>query len=793
MKLLKLSVKSFATYMDQEINFLEYDYPLFIEGSTGAGKTTLFVDAITSALFGRAYGVGDRRYAKEVIMKGKKNAIVELTFEVNGEKYSIFRQISRDGASDAKIYKFVGGRGRHLEVSGITNVDKFVENKLGLSFQTLISSTVVRQGEVHRFIKMKNYERRNFLIELFGFDIFKKYREKCKLRKDKMEREREKYSGHIEELKRDVNKLPEKRDQLEKLLNELPKIENELTKIKEQLEIEKGKARWLNGKFDKLKKELGRYKEMEDRLEKLIREENGIKNKVDTIQKLIKDYNLGTLEKLDELKGNVQELKYIEQKVKLLNNNKEALKAVLDKKSKLSRLEKKLIELNKFLGRLEEVEKTKEELASRKRLLESKIEEIDEHLEVLKHGVGKCPVCGADLSEERKANRVNELIREKDKAFQEINELERELIDIKEEFDNLKLKMRERDKTEATVNELRREINRLERGLEEKRDIKEIEDEIRSLIFKKGELERIMRDYLMVIDPGEAEEKLRELESIYEKFKKLKEYEKELERITVEIIEIEEKLKNKGNVEEEYLKVESELEEVNTKIEELNEAEKEFLTRKAKIETEIENLKSEIRELEGKKRELEELLVKIKDLEQELKALTVLMENVFNQNALPLKLLRDYLKIIQEYTNDYLEKFGQDISIKMDIGVYRGEPAIDIKMYAGSYQRDPITFSGGETTLIGFAIRLAMGKLIAQKQTRGFRPRFLIIDEGFGPLDEELRIKVAEALASLMETGEYEQIIMISHQRELRDAAIFKDVLKVVKEGGRSLIVEETM
>ena len=112
----------------------------------------------------------------------------------------------------------------------------------------------------------------------------------------------------------------------------------------------------------------------------------------------------------------------------------------------------------------------------------------------------------------------------------------------------------------------------------------------------------------------------------------------------------------------------------------------------------------------------------------------------------------------------------------------RDQQSIELKAYADGYERNIKTFSGGETTLMGFAIRLAIGKMLAELYAGTKRPRFLIIDEGFGPLDEDLRIKVAEALSALRNNDEYEQIIVISHQQELKNHAVFQTIIEITKD-----------
>ncbi|MCR8433652.1 MAG: hypothetical protein NDP24_05450, partial [Crenarchaeota archaeon] len=81
-----------------------------------------------------------------------------------------------------------------------------------------------------------------------------------------------------------------------------------------------------------------------------------------------------------------------------------------------------------------------------------------------------------------------------------------------------------------------------------------------------------------------------------------------------------------------------------------------------------------------------------------------------------------------------------------------------------------------------FAIRLAIGELITQIFSITRRPKFLIIDEGFGMLDEENRELVANAIVRLQEEGIYEQIIVISHQQDLREHPAFRTIIEISKD-----------
>ena len=102
MKPLKLRMKYFGPYIDETMNFTEFDNtPLFlISGKTGSGKTTIF-DAMSFALFDHTSG--DERDAKQMRSDfATPNDATEVTFvfEHNGIKYTVIRSPKMNLAKD---------------------------------------------------------------------------------------------------------------------------------------------------------------------------------------------------------------------------------------------------------------------------------------------------------------------------------------------------------------------------------------------------------------------------------------------------------------------------------------------------------------------------------------------------------------------------------------------------------------------------------------------------------------------------------------------------------------------
>jgi len=99
----KVKVRNFLSYGDnQDINTLEYDIAnmTLIGGRNGAGKSSLVVEAITFALYGKPF----RKISKKQLMNSVNNTGGEvwLWFEIAGVSYMVYRSIK---PKKFKIYR----------------------------------------------------------------------------------------------------------------------------------------------------------------------------------------------------------------------------------------------------------------------------------------------------------------------------------------------------------------------------------------------------------------------------------------------------------------------------------------------------------------------------------------------------------------------------------------------------------------------------------------------------------------------------------------------------------------
>lgn len=133
---------------------------------------------------------------------------------------------------------------------------------------------------------------------------------------------------------------------------------------------------------------------------------------------------------------------------------------------------------------------------------------------------------------------------------------------------------------------------------------------------------------------------------------------------------------------------------------------------------------------------------------------------------------RQYFKqVLQEANRRLFEMSNHQFLLKLkeesDIGKRENE-GLDFFVYSlvTNSQRDVKTLSGGESFLAALAMALGLCDVV-EKNTGAIHPDMMLIDEGFGSLDEKSRQQAVETLSTL--AGKNRMIGIISHVTELKE------------------------
>jgi len=94
-------------------------------------------------------------------------------------------------------------------------------------------------------------------------------------------------------------------------------------------------------------------------------------------------------------------------------------------------------------------------------------------------------------------------------------------------------------------------------------------------------------------------------------------------------------------------------------------------------------------------------------------------------------------------------------------------------------------FSGGERDVAALCARLALSRLVGAQAAHP--PRFLVLDEVFGSLDQDRRAQVLQTLGALTaSTDAFRQLFIVSHVDDVRLSAVVDEVWRVAEIDGVS-------
>jgi exonuclease SbcC len=158
-------------------------------------------------------------------------------------------------------------------------------------------------------------------------------------------------------------------------------------------------------------------------------------------------------------------------------------------------------------------------------------------------------------------------------------------------------------------------------------------------------------------------------------------------------------------------------------------------------------------------------------LQEDIKDLTLLKDEVYHINAVPANLIRKSIPAYEERINAILYLLS-DGKMKLRIITEKENKTNNKTRDVFEYEINDGTgwdkleaFSGGEVTRINFAIRLGLNQLSADIQ--GLTNDILIIDESISQLDASGKEEFA-AMLSKLETY-FKRIFIITHDTEFKE------------------------
>ncbi len=205
MRPLELTLEGFRSH-EQRVTFDWRERRLVgIVGPIGAGKSSI-LDAVAFALYGKTPAIGSD--TRGLIHQRSERAIVELVFEVDGQRWRAVRGQVRRGQPPTQLTRIDdGGEPLETPITGRAAMNATVERLLGLPFEAFCRSVLLAQNQFSEFLKATPSDRDKVLKGVFGLEVIDGAHAEAKGRLDALGRDLQDFDRRLREVEGDRARL----------------------------------------------------------------------------------------------------------------------------------------------------------------------------------------------------------------------------------------------------------------------------------------------------------------------------------------------------------------------------------------------------------------------------------------------------------------------------------------------------------------------------------------------------------------------------------------------------------
>lgn len=254
---ISIAVRNYRNYKEERFDFADISF-CTINGVNGAGKSSLFMDAIVDCLFEETREGDNKAWIRGT--EDARSGSIEFVFDIGDKRFRVVRTRTKSGKPTLNLSQYEENEWRNISKERIADTQAEIEKLLGMDSMTFRSCALIMQDQYGLFLQAKKDERIAILGNLLGLGIYgvmeldskKKLSEQRKELASKKEAVRiktdfikskgdpeselQKAEEDIQQLNKDIEDLSDTQGQLLNKHAQIEKAEQECRKASEELD-----------------------------------------------------------------------------------------------------------------------------------------------------------------------------------------------------------------------------------------------------------------------------------------------------------------------------------------------------------------------------------------------------------------------------------------------------------------------------------------------------------------------------------------------------------------------------
>ncbi len=165
----EISVKNYRNYEDETFKFEDVSF-CTINGQNGAGKSSLFMDAIIDCLYEEPRE-GEKTGWIKNDEKARSGSIM-FTFRIGKKTFRVTRTRARSGKGTLNISQLIDGNWNNCSKERYNDTQQEILNIIGMDSLTFKSCALIMQDQYGLFLQAKPEERVEVLGTLLGLSVY---------------------------------------------------------------------------------------------------------------------------------------------------------------------------------------------------------------------------------------------------------------------------------------------------------------------------------------------------------------------------------------------------------------------------------------------------------------------------------------------------------------------------------------------------------------------------------------------------------------------------------------------